>query len=208
MEWWKHEKLEDLISECETIQTRLKKLVKSKKQSDRKAFCRLMLHAQVKKALRFVDNANDINRKHDIATDIIKKLKEKQPKSAELKQSGKTDKPETKTERVIFENITQDEIASNTKNSSGSGRPTQIDMETRREMICSKSYVTHSQQLANDIATLARLLGTDTIAHVHISTLLACRQGRKEVRWRPVQEKSLASQCSNLKSFGSKFAVE
>jgi len=44
--------------------------------------------------------------------DIKKKLKEKHPKAAELKQSAITDKPETKTERVIFENITQDDITS------------------------------------------------------------------------------------------------
>jgi len=43
MEWWKQGKLEELISECEAIQTRLKKAVKSKKQSDLKAFCALML---------------------------------------------------------------------------------------------------------------------------------------------------------------------
>jgi len=41
-------------------------------------------------------------------------------------------------QRVIFENITQDEIASNTKNSSGSGGSTQIDMNTWKETICSK----------------------------------------------------------------------
>ena len=65
MEWWKHGKLEELTSECEAIQKRLKRSVKTKKQSDRKAFCRLMLQGQVKKALRFVDHASDIDRKHD-----------------------------------------------------------------------------------------------------------------------------------------------
>ena len=44
-------KATELISECEAIQTRLKKSVKTKKQSDRKAFCRQMLQGQVKKAL-------------------------------------------------------------------------------------------------------------------------------------------------------------
>jgi len=88
-----------------------------------------MLQGQVKKALKFVDYASDIDGKHDITTDIKKKLKEKHPKAAELKQSAIIDRPETKTERVIFENITQDELVSNTKNSSGSGGPTQIDME-------------------------------------------------------------------------------
>jgi len=32
-------------------------------------------------------------------------------------------------------------------------------------------------------------------------------QGRKEARWRPGQEASLAPPCSNLMSFGSKYTV-
>jgi len=32
-------------------------------------------------------------------------------------------------------------------------------------------------------------------------------QGRNEAKWRPGQEASLAPQCSNLRSFGSKFIV-
>jgi len=48
-------------------------------------------------------------------------------------------------------------------------------METWRDMICSKSYSTHSQKLADEIATLARRLATDTIPHDYISTLLTCR---------------------------------
>jgi len=48
-------------------------------------------------------------------------------------------------------------------------------METGREMISSKSYGTHSQKLADKIATLARRFTTITIPHGYISTLLACR---------------------------------
>ena len=121
-----------------------------------------MLQGQVKKALKIVNHASDVNGKHDITTDIKKKLKEKHPKVAELKQSAIIDKHETKTERVIFENITQDDITSNTKNSSVSGGPTQVDMDTWREMICSKSYGTHSKMLADEIATLAKRLVTDS----------------------------------------------
>ena len=42
MELWKHGKLE-LITECGAIQKKLKRSVKTKKQSDWKVFCRLML---------------------------------------------------------------------------------------------------------------------------------------------------------------------
>ena len=167
MEWWKHGKLEELISECEAIQ-KSKKISQKQKKSDQKAFSRLMLQGQVKKALKIVNHASDIDEKHDITTDIKKKLKEKHPKAAELKQSAIIDKPEIKTERVIFKNITQDDITSNTKNSSGSGGPTQIDMDTWREITCSKSCDTHSKMLADEIATLAKRLVTDTIPHDYI----------------------------------------
>ena len=56
-----------------------------------------------------------------------------------------------------------------------SGGPTQIDMEIWKEIICSKSYGTHSQKLPDEIVTLARRLAMDTIPHDHISTLLTCR---------------------------------
>jgi len=49
MEWWKQRKLQELISESEAIKTKLNKSAKNKKQSDRKAFCRLMLQGQVKR---------------------------------------------------------------------------------------------------------------------------------------------------------------
>ena len=71
-------------------------------------------------------------------------------KKTPSKQSTITDKPETKTERVIFENITQDDITSTTTNSSGSVGLTQIDMDTWKDMICSKSYGTHSKMLADE----------------------------------------------------------
>jgi len=123
-------------------------------------------------------------------------MKEKLLKAAEIKQSSITNKPETKTMRVIFENITQDEITSSAKKSSGSGEPTQIDMETWKEIICSKSYGAHSHKLADKIAkladkiaTLARRLVTEIIPHDHISSLLACRlvpQKKKDNGIRPV----------------------
>jgi len=49
-----------------------------------------MLQGQVKKALKIVNHASDIDGKHDddITTNIKKKLKEKHPKVAELKQSA------------------------------------------------------------------------------------------------------------------------
>jgi len=55
---------------------------------------------------------------HDITEDI-NKLQEKHPKAEELKQSAIISTLETKTENVIFQNITQDEIVSSGKSSSG-----------------------------------------------------------------------------------------
>ena len=50
-----------------------------------------------------------------------------------------------------------------------------MDMDTWREMICSKSYGTHSKMIADEIATLAKCLATDTIQHDYTSIILACR---------------------------------
>jgi len=75
-------------------------------------------------------------------------------------------------ERNIFENITQDEIASSAKSSSGFGRLMQYRL-TWRDIICSKSYGTHSQNLDVVVTSFARHLATDIIPHDHIlSTLL------------------------------------
>jgi len=48
-------------------------------------------------------------------------------------------------------------------------------MESWKELIYLKSYGTHSQKLADEMATLARHLTTDTTERDHISTLLTCR---------------------------------
>jgi len=82
MEWWKHGKLEELISEW----SHSKKTQKiSQNQKTIRPEIRLMLQGLVKKALKIVNHASDIDGKHDITTDIKKKLKEKHPKAAELK---------------------------------------------------------------------------------------------------------------------------
>jgi len=75
MEWWKHTKIEKLISECELklFKQDSKNQLKLQKNQTRN------WKGQVKKALTFVDNANDIDGKHDITTDIINKMKEKHP---------------------------------------------------------------------------------------------------------------------------------
>jgi len=153
-----------------------KKPGKIKKQSDRKAFCRLMLQGQVKNTLRYVDNANDIDGKHDITTDIIKKLKEKHPKAVELKQSVIIDKPKTKTESVIFEIVAQDEIHIQCKKLIGVQR-TNTDWHENLDRNDLFEIIWHlfTVKLADQIATLARRLVTDTIRHDHISTLFACR---------------------------------
>ena len=50
------------------------------------------------KLLVFVDTANDIDGKHDITGDVIKKLTEKHPKAEKIQQSAIINTPETKTQ--------------------------------------------------------------------------------------------------------------
>jgi len=57
-----HGKLQEMISECKAIKSRLKKSVKTKESSDQTAFFRLLLKGHIKQALKFVNTTNDINK--------------------------------------------------------------------------------------------------------------------------------------------------
>ena len=74
MEWWKHGKLEELISEREAIQKRLKRISQNQKTIRPESFCRQMLQGQVKKAIKIANHASDIDGKHDITTSVPSKI--------------------------------------------------------------------------------------------------------------------------------------
>ena len=132
---WSNGKVDDILNECRVIQTRLKTdISKCTPESKLKAFCRLMLHGKVSKALKFVNNESDIVGVHSITNDnkesIFRQLKALHPDAKMLTVDGFVSPPNTiDVEPVIYEDITSDMIHDIAKTLSGSGGPTQLDAD-------------------------------------------------------------------------------
>ena len=81
LEKWKAGNLKELLDEGIAIQKRITTSLKHKIESNRKAFCRLMLDGKVKRALGFINNNNDIKGVHTPSNEIQQILKSKHPKA-------------------------------------------------------------------------------------------------------------------------------
>ena len=85
LEKWKTGNLDALLNEGTAIQKRLTASIKHKKDSDQKAFTRLMLAGKLKQALGFINNNNDVKGVHTPTNEIQNILKAKHPKAEDQK---------------------------------------------------------------------------------------------------------------------------
>ena len=79
LERWHAGDLHGLMAECCEIQRRLTMRKKQTQESNRKAFCRLMLLGKVKQALGFINNDTNVCGVHTPTDEIMQILKEKHP---------------------------------------------------------------------------------------------------------------------------------
>ena len=79
LEMWKNGQLSELMSECEEIQLNLQRSTKRKQDSKEKEFTRLMLIGEVGKALKLVNEQNDIAGVHKLDERIRTILESKHP---------------------------------------------------------------------------------------------------------------------------------
>ena len=172
LDWWKSGNLEELIQEGEEIQRRMKNSPR-KEKSDLKGFTRLMLEGKVKQALKLIDENNGIVGVHKLTDSIKDDLEAKHPDGQDTVDLNDHLAPDV--QEVIFEEITSETIVNAARNTSGSGGPTKVDAEIWRKILCSKFFTNASNQLAEEIAKLARRLCVDEIPFNSISTLMACR---------------------------------
>ena len=175
LSWWKEGKLEELIEEGKAIQKSLMKLNESKRQSELKAFTRLMLQGQLKKALKFVDEDDSIVGVHELTPEIITELERKHPKQEPVDERVILPEQNFIVQPVIFERIDSEAIIKSAQNIHGSGGPTRIDADTWKNMICSKAHGSEGMQLAEEIAILSRRLCSETIPFDYVRTLMSCR---------------------------------
>ena len=171
---WKEGRLSEIVSECEEIQRRMKKS-KRKEDTVNRGFTRLMLTGKVKQALKLVDAESDITGVHSMDDHIRRTLQEKHPPGEQPQQDVLDRGDIPLVEEVIFESIDSTSVQKVAKSTSGSGGPTRIDAETWKHLLCSKAFGKLSDDLAEEIAVLARRICTEDIPHNHLKLLWDCR---------------------------------
>jgi hypothetical protein len=71
---WKEVNIDDLMSECRTIQNRLKKTTLNKSETKKKPFFRVMLQGKVSKAMKYIDKNSCISGIHVINDTVVNQL--------------------------------------------------------------------------------------------------------------------------------------
>ena len=163
LEKWKNGALEDLIHEGNEIQKRMLKSKKRTDESNRKAFCRLMLAGKVRQATKFIDSADPVTGVHDISHEIIEALKAKHPKGEELHADVMLDITKPLPNPVIYEHLTPEVIQKSAKNLSGSGGPSLVDADLWKYFLNSRAYGQLTYHLAEAVSGLAKRLCSENI---------------------------------------------
>ena len=170
---WKEGNLEDLISEGDEIQRRMKPGRKTE-ESLSKGFTRLMLSGNVRQAVKLLDANDPVNGVHEVTEDVRKTLLEKHPKGKDAQEGVLDDREIPRIEKVIFEEIDEVLVQRAAKALSGYGGPNRIDSEIWKQLLCSRAFGKLSDGLANAIAAMARLMCTEEIPFDHLHLLMDC----------------------------------
>ena len=174
---WSQGDLVGLMKESREIQKRIQAKSKKDKESNHKAFCRLMMNGKISQALKFVNNEdNATSGVHDLNNEVISILEDKHPQPGTVQDEALLDTSKIEQPQgVIFESITAEAIIGCAKDLSGSGGSTNVDADVWRHMLCSKFNEKQSKKLAQAIADLTKILCTEEIDPEHLQELLSGR---------------------------------
>ena len=176
LQWWNEGCLEEIMSEAEEIQRRMATTSKKRKEEAKgRGFSRLMMEGKVKQALRLVDADNTIDGVHVIDEEIRATLEAKHPEAVPADDDVLIEGEVPRVEEVIYEEIDAHFIQSAAKQTFGSGGPTKVDADTWKHILCSKSYGKLSDELAEEIALIARRLCIEEVPYHHVNLLFDCR---------------------------------
>ena len=174
LDQWKEGRLSEIVSECEEIQKRMKRS-KKKEESVQRGFTRLMMVGKVKQALKLVDADNDVTGVKKIDRDVKINLQSKHPPGEQTHPIALAEGEIVNIEEVMFEGIDVCAVQAAAKYTTGSGGPTRLDADTWKHILCSKAFGRLSDELAEEIAVLARRMCTENIPNEHLKLLWDCR---------------------------------
>ena len=122
-----------------------------------------MLVGKIKQAMGFINNNSDVTGVNNPTAEIRQILKNKHPPAEPSSADVLLPITSVAPQSVIFENITYDLVQKCSMTLKGSGGPTRIDSDAWRHILNCKSYARESQNLAESIAAVARILCTESI---------------------------------------------
>ena len=175
LEKWKNGDIKSLLKECKDIQARLSKQLNAQKESNHKAFCRLMFAGKVGQAIRFINNDDTIAGVHELNNEVKSILTDKHPVGEEADEEVLlkiTDEPPSP---VIFEAISAENVKAAIMDLNGSGGPTLVDTDIWKHLICSRYFNKASDTLADAIAGLAKRLCQENIGPECLKAFTASR---------------------------------
>ena len=180
---WKDGDIESLMSEAREIQKRLAKSIAldkkneiAKEKAREQTFVKNMMFGKVGPAAKFINNEDSTKGVHTLTDEIKEILLSKHPQSREVNDAAVVhprDRPPV--EPVIFQEIDEELVEKLAKQLKGSGGPTQIDADTWKAFLCSRSYGRSSVQLRQAVADFCRTLCTEEVHSDCLAEFNACR---------------------------------
>ena len=171
---WRDGKFLSLLSEGKTIQKRLSTNRNAENSQIQQRFSRLMREGKVNQATRLL-NGNAKSGILDLTTETMKAIEEKHPRGREADPDALLNGPEDQpVHAVVFDDIDASSIRTAAQRMNGAAGPSGLDSYGWKKLLCNnKQYGLVSDDLCQEIATMARKMCTETVEH--IEAIMACR---------------------------------
>ena len=134
-----------------------------------------MLLGKVRQALKLVDTDSQVAGVHVMNEEIRANLQEKHPHPEPAQSHVLDNSPIPHVEEVVFEEINFRSVQNAAKDMTGSGGPSKIDADMWKHLLCSRVYGKLSEDLADEIALLAKRICKEDIPSEHLQLLWDCR---------------------------------
>ena len=173
-ELWDAKKLDDLVREAKSIQSRLPATANKPKTNDDliKQFRNHMIKGNVNAALRLLNNTSS-NGVLQMTDETINLLHEKHPKGEPVHEEMLLRGPQEYIHPVIFDGLNAELVMKTATGMKGAAGPSNFDANEWRNIIGSRVFGPSSNDLCNAIANMAKILCTESITNDSLSPIMA-----------------------------------
>lgn len=180
---WKKGDIEELLKECNTIQSRIKISAPQKTtEATSKRFAALMKQGKINAAVKLLTSSMEggiLN----LDTETMTLLQSKHPEPTPCTEEAIYDQQAPDVHPVVYENINADSVRKAALNTHGGAGPSGVDADGWRHMLVSRNFGLASEELRAELAHAIRLLCIEKVDHVtmdnytssNIESFLACR---------------------------------